>query len=546
MSSFRKLLSLVGLTKQMYLLFVLAAVSGLADIIFFGSIGKLFVLALGADLNSSIDIGGLDIDFIEFFYGVLMIFAIRFCLSVSFVFAQKKFLTTLLMRLNSSLVSGVDSWAGKFSDGQANSGAIGRSAIEDLNATVEASVAASLLISEVCFIVFVIFIGLIYIPEITLFSAGYLGLVFVLINQSLHSRVVETAAQKSKYQAQFFELVLYIASNFKSVQHPVFKGLRNRASSAGAVVARAHSLNVFIGHFPRIVYEFFGIGLVLFGLYSLDGSIEEELDYIVIAGLLILRMLPSANRVLTSIQRLKYHKKSLCNIGSILEPSSGCSCAQGWFDFKFDKSMSISLHTGGICQSFTLKRGAVLLIKGSSGSGKSTLADQISGVTTPASGRLSVKTGFESFDMSRSRPTADDIFYVDQFSSFGNGPLLEELAIDLNRFKDRDDLVERVIDDLLEIGVAVSRAQCLEMLDRPVSSLTNHFSGGEINRLHVVRAFHTGATFLIFDEIDSSVDDASRDLLMSFIERRVAGHCILVISHHELTFDNCEITTWCL
>ena len=61
--------------------------------------------------------------------------------------------------------------------------------------------------------------------------------------------------------------------------------------------------------------------------------------------------------------------------------------------------------------------------------------------------------------------------------------------------------------------------------------LPNHFSGGQLQRLAIIRSLIGGAKCLILDEITSGLDEATRDCLLELLATLDTPVPMLIITH---------------
>ncbi len=147
--------------------------------------------------------------------------------------------------------------------------------------------------------------------------------------------------------------------------------------------------------------------------------------------------------------------------------------------------------------SFYLKEGEVLGIVGESGSGKSTLLRVISGMIPADSGELLYK-GVD-YKGKRPRETGEflQVIFQDARSSFDPRMTMERAIAESMRGK-RD--TGKIADVINLVGLSE------ELLGRRASEL----SGGQCQRMSIARAFCSGASILLCDEITSALDVVSQ------------------------------------
>jgi putative ABC transport system ATP-binding protein len=183
-----------------------------------------------------------------------------------------------------------------------------------------------------------------------------------------------------------------------------------------------------------------------------------------------------------------------------------------------------------------LERGTLTVVHGRSGAGKTTLLNMIGGLDRPTRGRVFLD-GAEVSTMGEEelvRLRRDKIGFV--FQSFGLIPILTaaeniEVPLRLRKFEPRA-RAERVA-QLLELVGLAGRAR-----HRPYE-----LSGGEQQRVAIVRALANQPQLLIADEPTGQLDSANARTVMAVIRElvRSQGVSALVATHDPLLLDAADV-----
>ena len=305
--------------------------------------------------------------------------------------------------------------------------------------------------------------------------------------------------------------------------------------------------------YPRFFFEMlFILGLLIFLNINLIMSqpINEILPKIAIITLLILRILPSINRIIQQMQKLNQYQKSneiifdeLSNLYTV--PSKHKSNNIEINNNTYPTFKSICFKDISFCYpgqdklifdkfNFQINKGDFLGIVGKSGSGKSTLIDIITGL-------LGIKKGkifFNDIHVVEIDKNWNNIFgYVSQNANLFNDSILtnitfekEDSKIDMNKFK-------KVIQ---QSGLK----NFIEDLDRGISTnigdLGNKISGGEKQRISIARSLYKDAEILIFDESFNSLDNDTKQKILNEIKNLSKFKSIIMISHSKEDLINCN------
>lgn len=181
--------------------------------------------------------------------------------------------------------------------------------------------------------------------------------------------------------------------------------------------------------------------------------------------------------------------------------------------------------------SFDIKKGEILVLYGRSGSGKSSLLNLIAGLDNPDSGKIFINgtdiTGLNETDKTVFR--RKHIGFVFQF--FNLIPTLtvfENLLLPLELNKTlRAEKKEQALSLLEETG-----------LHNRKNSFPDVLSGGEQQRIAVLRALLTDPDILLADEPTGNLDFRTAKIVIDMIDRLVLGKkktLIMATHSRELT-----------
>lgn len=151
--------------------------------------------------------------------------------------------------------------------------------------------------------------------------------------------------------------------------------------------------------------------------------------------------------------------------------------------------------------SISLERGQTLAIVGESGCGKSSLARALVGLETPTHGTVSINgrnaIGSSRADRAALRNAVQMIFQ-DPYSSFNPRKTIGSSLQDALRLSGKTGTDQRAWRDFLLDAVSLG--------PDVLSKYPHEFSGGQRQRLAIVRALSTGAKIIVCDEPVSALD----------------------------------------
>ena len=192
------------------------------------------------------------------------------------------------------------------------------------------------------------------------------------------------------------------------------------------------------------------------------------------------------------------------------------------------KNLYKSFRSGGeqtdalVDVNYSLREGEVLGVVGESGSGKSTLLRVISGLERADRGEL-LHEGV-AYDGKGPAQTGAflQMLFQDAQSSFDPRMTMERSILEAGRGKkDRQELTELI----KMVGLEE------DLLMRKPGKL----SGGQCQRMSIVRAFYSGAQILLCDEMTSALDVSSQAQVMEIMRKlKKEGKLSAVFVSHDI------------
>ena len=300
------------------------------------------------------------------------------------------------------------------------------------------------------------------------------------------------------------------------------------------------------GTLPRILFEFIAITIILVIVFiqiSGDRQPEEILTILAIFSVSAVRIMPSANKIIVSLQTLK---SSLPGTMELIHELGIKTIKNKTINKSFNEWNKISLinvsykypeakQTSLSDISLDIDRGDVIGIFGHSGSGKSTLIDLIIGLLNPISGEVLV----DGVDISgKSRSWMKNIGYVPQETYLLDSTLLHNIAgrdyatnnINKNRLSDAIIVsgLNKIIDNLPEKEMTL------------VGESGSWLSVGQKQRVGIARALYQNPSLLILDEPTSSLDLQSKDIFRELLSNYKERLSFIIVSHDEKDMEICK------
>lgn len=256
------------------------------------------------------------------------------------------------------------------------------------------------------------------------------------------------------------------------------------------------------------------------------------------------RLLPSINRVIVSLQSIRFLKPSLDIIFNEMKLESLSISAKPkknlQFDsdiiikdlsFKFSSDLPIILNN----INFKIEKGKTVGFKGPSGCGKSTLVDLIIGLHYPTKGQIKV-------DGQSIHDNIEDwqkkIGYVPQEIFLTDDNIINNIAFGIKK----EDV------DIKKVEQALKSANLDDFVNKLENGLRTNvgehgvqLSGGQKQRLGLARALYHNPEILILDEATASLDSLTERNVMKAIISMKGTKTILIVAHRLSTLDGCDV-----
>ena len=402
--------------------------------------------------------------------------------------------------------------------------------------------AVLLMISEVFVIVFLYTLMLIASWEITLVFTVILIIKILFLTQKISSRIKIAGVIREKVQANMYEMINRLFGNFKHIKlqdNDRLAEVNNDFSVAVDRYSKANTARIFLGSFPKLFLETGGFSLVVLliivSLYSSQSNVSHIVPVLSLFILALYRLLPSANRIISSYNTLVYYHKSIDAVDKELRVSQEI-LADKTVEFKNQielKDVGFSYQEKQVLTNvnLTIGKGEKIAFIGESGSGKSTLADLIIGLYQPNQGEMRVNNVL--IDASNLQNWRSQVGYIPQHVYLFDGTIKENVCF--SRKVDRN-LLEKVLKQA-NIFDFLQTKQGVETL---VGEGGIQLSGGQKQRIAIARALYGQPEILVLDEATSALDINTEEKIMDEIYKISQEKTLIIIAHRLSTLKKCD------
>ena len=273
----------------------------------------------------------------------------------------------------------------------------------------------------------------------------------------------------------------------------------------------------FLLKLPKIYFETLTIIAISFFSIIILSDLKNEESFIAILTVFVaisLRLLPSLNRIINSINTLKYSYPAAISIGKVLKSNQKpIRPRKEYKSFKNIKFSNIFFkfpkNNYKIQFNLKIKAGEKIGILGESGSGKTTLINLLLGLYKQNSGEI-----YLNEKLINNTDIKNLISYVPQSVYIFEGTILENITFgEYSKPK-----------DALLLKKSLKNSCCSNFIKRLPKKIFNKvgeagskLSQGQRQRIGIARALYNDLPILVLDEITSSLDNNNSNKIVSQI-----------------------------
>lgn len=300
--------------------------------------------------------------------------------------------------------------------------------------------------------------------------------------------------------------------------------------------------------FPRLYLEFIAVlglvGFIIFQLY-LNTPVNSLLPIIALFMAGAFRMIPSANRIIGSMQFIRYSKPVIDIVynelifnskfkSNIIENSDKINFKHQLelknISYRYSETDSNVLKNINL----TIKKGEVIGFIGTSGSGKSTLIDIILGLLKPETGSIFLDNNEITQIM---KPWQKLIGYVPQSIFLSDDNIKNNIAFGILHQEIQNTSIQNAI-------IAAQLNDFINTLPDGIETQVGEqgvrLSGGQRQRIGLARALYNNPEILILDEATSALDNNTENSVMETVLKLRGEKTILLVAHRLSTLRFCD------
>lgn len=182
---------------------------------------------------------------------------------------------------------------------------------------------------------------------------------------------------------------------------------------------------------------------------------------------------------------------------------------------------------------YRFKVNEIYFISGKNGSGKTTLVNSILGLYSEYDGNILVD-GYSIKNINMYSFREKFVSFIDQHGLLINSSIYENISLNQNIS------IKTIETYLLDFGLIKAYDEANEYLSKNINELSSNLSGGECQKICLIREFLRNKKVMIFDEPTSYLDVYSKNAFIKYVRNLKENHIVIIISHDEELFQKID------
>ena len=305
----------------------------------------------------------------------------------------------------------------------------------------------------------------------------------------------------------------------------------------------------FLQKLPKIWFEVTTIALITFIIFVLSlQKLETNAIMATISIFLVssLKIIPSINKILVSLQSIKYSEPSFNNLLADLKLKN---INKMDVNHKEDEKIRFQkeIRFENVCFSypkshkevlkninFAIKKNEFIGIVGETGTGKSTLVDLLIGLIDPDEGSILIDGNKIS---NNSYFWKNNLGYVPQNLYLLDDSIKNNIALG---YKKNEVSSTKVQNSIYNSQLTKFVSKLKNGLETNVGERGVKISGGEKQRIGIARALYNNPEILVFDEATSNLDLETESKILEILLKFKKKKTIIFITHRESSLNICD------
>ena len=425
-----------------------------------------------------------------------------------------------------------------------NSSELIRNVFNNTNHISAASLSLIIIFVE-CFVLLTLTIFLFFYNfKISFLSFVLLFILSVIYYQIIKKKIFQWSVIRDEENAKKLKNISETFSSIKEIFiYSVKKLFISNFSKSNFMSLRPNRNFVFLSSSFRPILEFTIVSLIIFitALIYLRGNNLDILNDIPVFILILIRLIPSVNRIIAGFQRVKFCMFSIETVikDLSLNKQENTKITLSKLEFAKNiefKNVSFRYNKDNLIfekLNLEIHKNEKIGIFGNSGDGKSTFLDLLVGMNDFEGEILvdgiSIKKGLESW--------SKKFCYIPQKVYLLDNTIKKNICFGI---ADEEINIEKLnlAVEVAQLSKFISRLE--QGLDTIIGEDGSRISGGQRQRIGLARAIYRDPEILIMDESTSSLDEQTSEQIMRQVLQLSQNLTLIVVSHNKKVFEGLD------
>ena len=436
----------------------------------------------------------------------------------------------------------------------ADTAVVQRTITSDVNNMYALILALLQLLSDIIVFVFLVTFCFLQDPVMTIFVAGVLLVLLVLIKNVLKPILRKAGEDNQNYYSGLFKWISQTVQGIKEVKISCTEQyfVSEYVKCGKGYVEAVQKYNLY-NNIPKLLIETVCVismmGYMIYMTAS-GGSSDDMVTTLTAFAAAALVLLPCVNRVNNQINNISYFEPFFMGVSDNLQDEISSEKTDMTFaaDTVEKINMADQIELKGIVYAYpnTEKQiidkadliipiGSSVGIVGTSGAGKSTVVDILLGLLKVHEGEI-LADGVNVLGQYRS--FLKNVGYIPQMIFMLDDTIRRNVAFGVPEDKIDE---ERLWEVLKEAQLDAFIKTLPDGLETTIGERGIRLSGGQRQRIGSARALFINPEVLILDEATSALDNDTEAAIMESINRLQGKKTLVIIAHRLQTIEKCDI-----
>ena len=434
---------------------------------------------------------------------------------------------------------------------QRNSAELLRNIRGEVGELTEITKSVIILTIEFTVVVGIGFVLILQNPLGTLVVTTFLGLTSFAVYNLTKKKLLNWGVRRQAHEGEINQHLMQGLGGVKEVklygkEESFLNEFDEHNYGRASVITRQYTMM----YFPRLYLEFIAVVALAGSVVIMMIQGKPLAGFVPTLGIFVagaFRMIPSVNRIMGSIQFIRYsgpvvdvlYKECKMIRNSDVEQLGKLNGPNVLFNkeielqninFTYPSASHKSLEN----VSMKIAKGESIGFVGTTGSGKSTLIDIILGLLSPDNGKVVVdgNTIFENL-----RSWQNQIGYVPQTIYLTDDTIRRNVAFGVSDELINNEAVEKAI-------IAAQMTNFIKHLPDGMETFVGEqgvrLSGGQRQRIGLARALYNDPSLLVLDEATSALDSNTESDVMEAVLSLKNNKTIIIVAHRLSTLSSCD------